>query len=240
MDGPGSDAVELFVLGGPDVGRSARLEDGALVGRAEEAGLRLSDRSISRRHARVERRDGAWYLVDQGSTNGLWLEDERVDEVLLVDHGELRAGEVLLRARLAGLAEQPPAAPPAPEPTKAPTPAPAISFTAGGGAAATAAPADDELELELEFDEPAAPSGAPPGSAPAASPAAPGSPPPRAGVRDLQREELLASLGKPKGGLLSADLSQYPAWAKALVGLGVLAFLAAVAWGVQTLVLGVR
>lgn len=227
-----SDTVELFVLGGPDLGRSAELADGAWIGRAEGCALRLGGRSISRRHARLERRGEAWFVVDQGSTNGLWLGDERVTELELVDHGEFKVGDEPLRARLGQV--EPAAAQPTPAEPEAPAPAPApaaeISFTSGGGAAPVLEEDDD---LELEFDEPAdqpAPSPAPATSS-ATSPA---------GVRDLQREELLASMATKKSGLFSADLEQYPAWVKALVAVGVLAFLAAIAWGVQALVLGVR
>jgi hypothetical protein len=225
--------VQLFVIGGSDVGRSADLPEGGWIGRAEGCALRLGDRSISRKHARVERRGDRWVVTDQGSTNGLWLDDERVTEVELVDHGEFRAGEVHLRARLEGAQPTPPSAPVGPASSEAPAARPAASaepameFTSGGGAARVAGPAE-ELELELEWEDEGSEAAPPPGA-----PAAPS-------VRDVRREELVASLGRRRSSVLSGDLSQQPAWVKALVGLGVLAFLAALAWGVSTLVQGLR
>ena len=229
--------VQLFVIGGHDVGRSAELEHGAWVGRAEGCGLRLGDRSISRRHARIEQRGDDWFLVDQGSTNGLILADERVDEVRLVDHGEFYAGEVHLRARFESATPEPtPVAVPAPAPKPAPPEEPAIAFTSGGGAVVEEAPAE-ELELELEWDD--EPAEGDQTEQPAA--AAPPQPAARPGVRDLQREELLASLGTKKpSGLMSADLSQLPTWGKALAALFLLVFLALLAWGVSELVLVAR
>ncbi|MDF1800106.1 MAG: FHA domain-containing protein [Planctomycetota bacterium] len=222
--------VQLFVIGGHDVGRSAELEHGAWVGRAEGCGLRLGDRSISRRHARVEQRGDDWFLVDQGSTNGLHLADERVDEVRLVDHGEFYAGEVHLRARFE-TAEPEPVAAPAP---KAARPSePAIAFTSGGGVTAEEQPVE-ELELEWDDEEPGDAGGGPSAAPAPQSPA-------RTGVRDLQRDELLASLGtKKSSSLMSADLSQLPPWAKALAALFLLLFLGLLAWGVSTLVVAVR
>ena len=92
--------LELFVLNGQDVGQSARLHAGDSIGRNEGNRLRLRDRSISRRHAVVEERQGLTVLVDAGSTNGLHLNGERVAEVVLTDGLEFLAGEVELRVRL--------------------------------------------------------------------------------------------------------------------------------------------
>jgi pSer/pThr/pTyr-binding forkhead associated (FHA) protein len=45
-------------------------QDGAVIGRDEHSGLRLDDLSVSRAHARLERRGSEMYVVDLGSTNG--------------------------------------------------------------------------------------------------------------------------------------------------------------------------
>ncbi|HLA64202.1 MAG TPA: FHA domain-containing protein [Rhodothermales bacterium] len=52
-----------------------------VVGRSEEAGLRIDAALISREHAEVSYEDGRWWVRDLGSTNGTFAEGERVDEV---------------------------------------------------------------------------------------------------------------------------------------------------------------
>ena len=52
----------LYVLSGPDVGRSYAVDDGSVLGRARDCDVALRGASVSRHHARVER-DGAALLT---------------------------------------------------------------------------------------------------------------------------------------------------------------------------------
>ena len=55
---------------------------GITLGRARECDCVLSDMTVSRRHARIEVRDGAWFLSDLRSANGTLVNGLRVlDEV---------------------------------------------------------------------------------------------------------------------------------------------------------------
>ena len=75
---------------GAKVGTHA-LSDGQLqVGRADACQVRLSDTYASQFHARIFRRDGAWFVEDMGSTNGTYLNQRRV-----TSPSELRAGDRL-------------------------------------------------------------------------------------------------------------------------------------------------
>jgi len=49
------------------------------IGRLPDNEIHLDDDSVSRRHARIEGRDGAWYLMDVGSINGTLVNDRLVD-----------------------------------------------------------------------------------------------------------------------------------------------------------------
>jgi len=51
---------------------------GGTVGRVAGCTVILDDPAVSREHARVERRDGGWWLTDLGSSNGTYLNGERL------------------------------------------------------------------------------------------------------------------------------------------------------------------
>jgi two-component system response regulator AtoC len=62
-----------------------------------EVNLR-DDAAASRNHARLERRGDAIYVIDLGSTNGTWVEGERIQgEHVLEPHDLLRVGNSLFR-----------------------------------------------------------------------------------------------------------------------------------------------
>jgi DNA-binding NtrC family response regulator len=105
-------ALALTVIEGPDAGTSVAVSAPSLVGTSEVCELRLTDRTVSRRHLRVE--PGAVGLVirDQDSRNGTWLGDVRVERVELPLGRELRIGGTRLRVD-ATQEHEPPREPPA-------------------------------------------------------------------------------------------------------------------------------
>ena len=97
-------------------GAGAPIEVGAvhtMVGRDPHADLVVEDASVSRRHAVVEQRAGAWVITDQGSANGTWIDGSRVTEAELRDGQTLRLGAVSFAVLLA---ENVAAPPPEPKP----------------------------------------------------------------------------------------------------------------------------
>jgi hypothetical protein len=52
------------------------IAEGAVMGRGDQAEIRLEDPFASSRHARIERQGGAVVLEDLGSTNGTYLNEE--------------------------------------------------------------------------------------------------------------------------------------------------------------------
>ena len=90
----------------PDGGRQAfALErEMTLVGRGEEADVRIDEPLVSRLHARLERRTGRYFVVDLGSTNLTRVNGDVVQE------RELRDGDELLFSRARCQFRQPPRA----------------------------------------------------------------------------------------------------------------------------------
>jgi hypothetical protein len=79
------------------------------IGRSADCGLVLSDGRVSRHHARLRPRDGVIVLTDLGSTNGTFVNDQRVSEVVLGEGDRIQLGETRLAVQRAG-SEAPPAA----------------------------------------------------------------------------------------------------------------------------------
>ncbi len=71
------------------------LKDEISLGRGTENDLVVPHASVSRTHARIQRRNGAYQLVDLNSTNGTFLNDQPVHgSVPLAPGSEVRLGEV--------------------------------------------------------------------------------------------------------------------------------------------------
>ena len=92
--------LKIYILSGPDIGKTFAIDAGATFGRAPDCAVLLRDASVSRYHARLEHEGDAWSIVDTGSRNGLRVHGERVTSARLADGDEFTLGEVLLRLRV--------------------------------------------------------------------------------------------------------------------------------------------
>jgi pSer/pThr/pTyr-binding forkhead associated (FHA) protein len=91
----------LVVTAGPLTGTKITLgEQPILIGRADDSTLVLTDDFASSRHARLTNRGGQWYVEDLGSTNGTYLDQQRVQGPLLINPGQpIRIGQTALELR---------------------------------------------------------------------------------------------------------------------------------------------
>lgn len=72
---------KLLITGGPLTGTLLPLGASSItIGRSPSATLVLEDPYVSTWHAELVNQDGTWILVDKGSTNGSFVDDERVLE----------------------------------------------------------------------------------------------------------------------------------------------------------------
>ncbi|KAA0265284.1 MAG: FHA domain-containing protein [Chlorobiota bacterium] len=69
-----------------------------LVGRVAPASVLIPDTTVSDKHALILFRDGKFFLADELSTNGTFVNDEAIeDKVKLSDRDEVRFGKVIMR-----------------------------------------------------------------------------------------------------------------------------------------------
>jgi pSer/pThr/pTyr-binding forkhead associated (FHA) protein len=80
------------------VGDLIALQSVTRLGRADGNTVILDDEFVSAHHALLLHRDGAWWVRDDGSTNGTLVNGERIDgEVPLHDGDDLQIGQMILR-----------------------------------------------------------------------------------------------------------------------------------------------
>ncbi len=92
---------QLLVTAGALAGTSLGLADQQItIGRANDATLVLNDDYASTRHARLFPQDGQWIVEDLGSTNGTYLDRQKVTQPTPVPVGvPIRIGKTVLELR---------------------------------------------------------------------------------------------------------------------------------------------
>jgi hypothetical protein len=91
----------LVVTGGALKGTTIDLSEQQItLGRANDATLVLNDDYASSRHARIFPQDGQWIVEDLGSTNGTYLDRQKVTRPTPVPAGvPVRIGKTVLELR---------------------------------------------------------------------------------------------------------------------------------------------
>ena len=91
--------AHLMMLSGPYAGQSISVYDGLTIGRNRTCGICLVDPSVSRQHAILRYSDGGWFIQDQGSTGGTYINNVRLNAARLRSGDNIRIGNQLLEFR---------------------------------------------------------------------------------------------------------------------------------------------
>jgi pSer/pThr/pTyr-binding forkhead associated (FHA) protein len=94
--------ASIVVVHEPDGARprTFKLAASMLVGRAPECEIRVTDTYASQQHARLFGRQGGWYVEDLGSTNGTFVNDQRLAAPAMVQPGDtIRVGTTVLELK---------------------------------------------------------------------------------------------------------------------------------------------
>ena len=100
--GAGQPIGRLVVIAAPEgqpaVGSSFDLDAVNSIGRDVNNSIVVEDSFVSTDHAMLTYRGRAWYVEDRGSTNGTWVNGQRVETYLPLGYGdEIQVGQVRLR-----------------------------------------------------------------------------------------------------------------------------------------------
>jgi hypothetical protein len=80
--------------GGGRAGEMFRPESATTtIGRSPDCGIFLDDVTVSRKHAVLVERDSAFFIEDQGSLNGTFVNRKRVESAQLDDGDEVQVGK---------------------------------------------------------------------------------------------------------------------------------------------------
>ena len=93
--------TQVVILEGGNKGESISLDNAPLlIGRGNDAAIRLDDDYVSTRHARIASSGEQWYVEDLGSTNGTYLDRAKVTGPTPVPLGvPIRIGRTSLELR---------------------------------------------------------------------------------------------------------------------------------------------
>ena len=91
---------------GPNMGaRHLMAEWPVTIGRSPDCEIHIDDCSVSRCHARIEPHGPGYRVIDQGSTNGTFVNDAQVQQAVLCDGDSLRIGNGIFRYLAGGNVE---------------------------------------------------------------------------------------------------------------------------------------
>ena len=70
-----------------------RFTDSFQIGRGRESEIRIKDDIVSRPHAEIRFEEGRWWAYDLNSTNGIFIDGKKVDQVPLANNTRIIIGQ---------------------------------------------------------------------------------------------------------------------------------------------------
>ena len=93
--------TQVVIVEGGNKGEAVSLDDAPLlIGRGNDAAIRLDDDYVSTRHARIANSGEQWFVEDLGSTNGTYVGTSRITQPTALQLGtQVRIGKTILELR---------------------------------------------------------------------------------------------------------------------------------------------
>lgn len=90
-------SASMTVIRGPQVDTCYRLDDKILtVGRSPQCDIFLNDMTVSREHATIRPEAGEFVIKDSNSFNGIWINNQNVEEAVLEEGDIVQIGAFCL------------------------------------------------------------------------------------------------------------------------------------------------
>jgi len=88
--------AKLIVIDGPRRGREYDLGEATIFGRSLDTNVRIPDRTVSRRHAKITETEQGFVVEDLGSGNGTVVNGQLIDHSVLLSHSDkIRIGKAV-------------------------------------------------------------------------------------------------------------------------------------------------
>ncbi|MBW3594027.1 MAG: FHA domain-containing protein [Actinobacteria bacterium] len=92
--------TKAVIVQGDKKGKTLNLDQELIIGRGDKAGLVLDDTYVSTVHARIFAKGDTYMLEDLGSTNGTYLNRQRVTSQIELQRGDqVKIGKTVLEMR---------------------------------------------------------------------------------------------------------------------------------------------
>ncbi len=95
--GGASHKARIVIISGDDAGATYPIKDIVSFGRAEANTVVLRDAKVSRQHAKILQKGEDFVLVDLNSSNGTYVNGERIEEHVLTNNDEFQIGDTTLQ-----------------------------------------------------------------------------------------------------------------------------------------------
>jgi len=87
----------IVIINGDNAGATYPLKGTVSLGRAESNTVTIKDAKVSRQHAQIQQQGKEYIVVDLNSSNGTFVNDERIEEHVLSDGDEIRIGDCIMQ-----------------------------------------------------------------------------------------------------------------------------------------------
>ena len=88
---------KLLVVNGSNAGEEFVLSGTISMGRAESSFVTIVDSRVSRQHARIQQHGDEFIIVDLHSSNGTFVNGQRIDEYVLAPGDEIQIGDTVFQ-----------------------------------------------------------------------------------------------------------------------------------------------
>lgn len=89
--------ARIVVINGEDAGMAFIVKGTMSFGRAESSTVTIKDAKVSRQHAQIQQQGNEYILVDLNSSNGTFVNGERIEEHVLSNGDEIEIGDCIMQ-----------------------------------------------------------------------------------------------------------------------------------------------